>query len=54
MTILPLPEPGVKVTKKPSEEAHWSAPKLLTKVDKVGDRGIPKEVTTSTPTGHTI
>jgi hypothetical protein len=37
--------PGVKVTKKPSEEAHWSAPKLQRKTRKF--IGTPQGVTGS-------
>jgi hypothetical protein len=54
MTSPSLVHVGVKVTKKPSEEAHWSAPKLLEKKKGSGKNGTPKVATTSTLTGRII
>jgi hypothetical protein len=54
MTIPLLTEPGVKVTKKPSEETHWSASKLLKGKANIGENGTPREATTSTRIGQQI
>ena len=45
---------GVKVTKKPSEEAHWSAPKLQEEKKVSFGTGTPVEATANTPIGQGI